>query len=361
MLRVTSVRRGPRWLRHPARLRRLRGGALVVGALLLAVLGTTACTRATTRQPPETTSTSSGTAYTFGVIGDVPYSKEQLQRLPGWIAEINDAHPAFVIHVGDIKEGGDDCTRDYYEAVRDVFASVDPALIYAPGDNDWADCHLKGAGRKDPLERLDVLRSTMYAVPGRSLGRHPIATISDAAHGYPENVTFTRGSVVIGVYHIVGSENGLEVWEDLGRSSVTLEADRAERERVVAAVRTVDQAFAAARAGSASTVVLASQANLFRDEARTDRLAPLVRTIASAARSFDGDVVLVTGDTHEYVEGDHPLAAGSPWLRRYGVDAPAPGLAHVVVPGDKDAGDGWVEFQVSDGEPTLTWQLRPYS
>ncbi len=301
-----------------------------------------------------------GTAYTFGVIGDLPYSKAQLKDLPGWIAAINAARPDFTVHVGDTKEGGDECTKGHDREIRDAFDSFDAALIFTPGDNDWADCHSKAAGRHDPLERLAELRSIFYPVPGRTLGKRPLAVT--AADGFPENVTFAQGGVRFAVVHLVGSRDGLEPWSDLGEKAVTPAQDRAERERVASDVAVLGAAFAQARAAGDRAVVVLTQANLFRDEAPTDRLRPVVEALVAGATGFAGQVVLVNGDTHEMVLGDHPLASGSRWLTAYGVSGSADGLTQVVVPGDKVAGQGWMEFAVHEagaGAP-VTWRLLPY-
>ncbi len=301
-----------------------------------------------------------GTAYTFGVIGDLPYSKAQLKDLPGWIATINAARPDFTVHVGDTKEGGDECTKGHYREIRDAFDTFDPALIFTPGDNDWADCHSSSAGRHDPLERLAELRSIFFPVPGRTLGERPLSVTASA--GFPENVTFARGGVRFAVIHLVGSRDGLEPWEDLGEKGVTSAQDRAERERVASDVAVLDAAFAQARAAGDRAVVVFTQANLFRDEAPTDRLRPVVQALVEGASGFSGQVVLVNGDTHEIVLGDHPLAPGSRWLRAYGVSGSAEELTQVIVPGDKAAGEGWMEFAVHEpgAAVPVSWRLLSY-
>lgn len=301
-----------------------------------------------------------GTAYTFGVIGDLPYSKAQLKKLPGWIGTINAAQPDFTVHVGDTKEGGDECTKGHYREIRDAFDTFDAALVFTPGDNDWADCHSTSAGRRDPLERLAELRSIFYPVPGRTLGGRPLSVTASA--GFPENVTFAQGGVRFAVIHLVGSSDGLEPWEDLGEKDVTPAQDRAERARVANDVAVLETAFAQARAAGDRAVVVLTQANLFREEAPTDRLRPVVQALLEGASAFPGQVVLVNGDTHETVLGDHPLARGSRWLTAYGVSGSADALTQVIVPGDKAAGEGWMEFAVHEpgsGEP-VSWRLRPY-
>ena len=59
-----------------------------------------------------------------------------------------------VVHVGDIHSGKQFCTQAYDQTVFNLWtAYVDP-LVYTPGDNEWADCHKAGRGRRH-LQRDD--------------------------------------------------------------------------------------------------------------------------------------------------------------------------------------------------------------
>ena len=43
----------------------------------------------------------------FGLFGDTPYSAGERAQLPGLMADMALADPAFVVHTGDFKSGGD--------------------------------------------------------------------------------------------------------------------------------------------------------------------------------------------------------------------------------------------------------------
>ncbi len=300
-------------------------------------------------------------SYSFAVIGDLPYSDRDLDDMSGWVNDINKADPAFTVHVGDVKTGPADCGDKYFAKIRREFDEFENGLIYTPGDNDWTDCHLKAAGEFDPLERLDALRELMYPKPGTSLGDHPLKMQSYLSDGFPENVTFSRDGVRFAVVHLVGSDNGLLPWKDLGEDKPTAAAKVEQQARTNNAVLVLRDAFRAAGANGDRAVVVLTQANLFRDDVRTDLLRPVVQELIDAADRFNGQVVLVNGDTHEYVEGDHPLEQGSPWLAKYDVNGSADELTQVVTEGDKSADKGWIEFTVdtTKKEP-ISWELHKY-
>lgn len=75
----------------------------------------------------------------FTVIGDVPYSFSETQKLPQQLTAM-DQRSAFIIHLGDIKGGGTQCEEKNYITVAGILrASIKPVFI-VPGDNEWNDC-----------------------------------------------------------------------------------------------------------------------------------------------------------------------------------------------------------------------------
>ena len=77
-------------------------------------------------------------SFRFMAIGDLPYHiPEDFVRFERMIKQINDADPAFTLHVGDIKSGSIPCSDEYYEKIKNYFDTFDKALIYTPGDNEW--------------------------------------------------------------------------------------------------------------------------------------------------------------------------------------------------------------------------------
>ena len=91
------------------------------------------------------------------VFGDSPYGTDapfggtttdtsQLQATPTFIDSINAADPQFVVHVGDIHSGKQNCTIAYDQKIYDLWTAFERPLVYTPGDNEWSDCHKVGEG-----------------------------------------------------------------------------------------------------------------------------------------------------------------------------------------------------------------------
>jgi hypothetical protein len=110
-------------------------------------------------------------AFTFGVIGDIPYGDAEIAKFPSRIQDINaDRDLGFVAHVGDIKNGSSVCSDGYFSYIRAQFDTFEHPLFFTPGDNEWVDCHRTNNGAYNPLERLDKLREVFFDEPGKTLG-----------------------------------------------------------------------------------------------------------------------------------------------------------------------------------------------
>ena len=80
----------------------------------------------------------------------------------------------------------------------------------------------------------------------------------------------------------------------------------------------------------------------------------IVQRIATRAKSFTGAVLLLQGDTHQYLT-DKPLAAGSP---ENGVTTTAPNVTRVVVEGETAA--EWLRLRVNPGAKAFfSWKRMP--
>ena len=156
----------------------------------LAVLATLAGAAAAPAQAADTTSDSSQ-AFTFGVIGDIPYGAAEIAKFPSHVQDLNaDQDLKFVAHVGDIKNGSSVCSDEYFAYIRSQFDTFTHPLVYTPGDNEWVDCHRTNNGAYNPLERLDKIREVFFNEPGKTLGATmPVKTQEKL--GLPEDVRFT--------------------------------------------------------------------------------------------------------------------------------------------------------------------------
>ena len=280
---------------------------------------------------------------TFALIGDMPYNAREAEAFDRLIDQMNaDRAVAFVLHVGDIKGGGEPCTDALIRSRFEQLQRIRTALVYTPGDNEWTDCHRPAAGRFNPLERLAFLRSLFFREPGRTSGGQPFAVETQgrvpAQREFVENVLFERERVVFATLHVVGSDNDLEPWRgiDPNDSRAAPRADRAAEveRRTAAAVNWIDHAFARARAARAAGVFVMMQANPRLDLPPTDPerapFEPVLARLAELAAAFGKPVVLAHGDLHQLII-DLPFADsarlpyapklkrvqtyGSPWVR----------------------------------------------
>ncbi|MEO7753975.1 MAG: metallophosphoesterase [Terracoccus sp.] len=299
----------------------------------------------------------------FVVIGDIPYGEAQIALLPSWVDRINsEPDVGFVVHVGDIKDRTVPCSDTYNRSIKAQFNRFRAPLVYTPGDNEWSDCP-DGGDAGGPAERLDAVRSTFFATPGRTLGKTPMKVTSDASNGYPENVLFCRNGAMFLTLNVVGSDNGLKPRGERTTPTTKQVAEAAARtEADVAHLRT---AFARARKECPGAVVVFQQADMFSpgpDGVRGTGPAPfedLVRALVAEARSFDGRVYLFNGDTHLY-RVDQPLATGSDWLGFYDV-LPVETLTQVTVDGDTASKDYLkVTLDETSTGKQLWWERVPY-
>ena len=111
--------------------------------------------------------------FTFAALGDTPYTRDEEERFPDLIAEMNREPLAFVVHVGDFKSARSHCSNELYLQRREWFGFSRHPFVFVPGDNEWTDCGRFLAGGYDPLERLRKLRELFFS-SGESLGQRPI-------------------------------------------------------------------------------------------------------------------------------------------------------------------------------------------
>ncbi|MBL8350516.1 MAG: hypothetical protein JNL87_09385 [Burkholderiaceae bacterium] len=244
-----------------------------------------------------------GDAFEFVALGDMPYGPDAMAG-PSYrhlIGMINDAAPAFSIHVGDFKDGLASCDDDEYQRQWSNFQRFAGALVYTPGDNDWFDCHRRG---DDPLERLQALRERFFA-RAQSLGQRPIALQRQSEQmpafaRYRENQRWLHRGVVFATFHTVGAYNGYD------GPAPAVRAEAGAREAANAAW--IREAFALAHRQRARALVLATQAEAMvypyldqRDRGVVRRpFASIGSVLLPLAEAAPIPVLLVHGDFHRY-------------------------------------------------------------
>lgn len=237
----------------------------------------------------------------FALIGDTPYNDQQVtNHFPNMIRELNAAHLEFVVHDGDIKSGTSPCTDELLKQRLAQFQTIRHPLVYTPGDNEWTDC---GRAGRDPLDALARVRE-LFTAGEESLGQRKIKLTRQSNHpefaAYRENVRWTRGGITFATLHIVGSKNNYTNAEFAARNAANL--------------AWLHEAFASARRERHRAVMLICQANPFPEIGSTNRVlpgfAPFVDALRRETLAFEGQVVLVHGDSH-YFRIDKPLLGPS--------------------------------------------------
>jgi hypothetical protein len=276
----------------------------------------------------------SSPSLSFVVIGDTPYDEEDrrmlldeaLPRIRDMAAE--GAAP-FVIHIGDYKGGGAECTAELDDAFERLRASLAPTpVLYTPGDNEWTDCDR----RTDPatgkpyseLQRLALVRQRFLAKPPAGVG----GLSYSRQRNFPEHQTWRASGVRFATLHAVGTENG--------RSFVTGVSDAeglAEVEaREAAALAWLNRAATAAKRERARALVIAMQADpvaahddktagspctgVSRERNPCDAFIQLRAALKAAAATFGGPVLLIHGDTDPFTLNQDLMESGSPNLWR---------------------------------------------
>lgn len=289
---------------------------------------------------------------TLAVYGDAPYGTSptdttETDATPAFIAAVN-ADPAvnLVVHVGDIHSGSQYCTEAYDRQVYGLWTQFSDPLIYTPGDNEWTDCNKKKEGggaynattgqidyvlaadgkpvdyaSGNPVANLELIRSIFFAKPGKTLGgRKQVlsqAMLYDRRYPsdqkYVENVMWTDADVLFVTINLPGgSNNDLDVW--YGAPTETAEQKQEREERSAADLRWLDLAFSAAKVLHHRGVVLVLQADMWDPEKGAAHQAgyePFVSSIASHTVAYGRSVLLLNGDSHEYLS-DNPLSAADP-------------------------------------------------
>lgn len=247
-----------------------------------------------------------GSRFSFAIVGDAPYNFFEEPVFVQMLKDIGKEDVAFVVHVGDFKSGSSPCSNEMFEDRKRMFQASRHPFIYVPGDNDWTDCHRRGAGGFDPLERLAKLRGMFYA-DDDSLGVGKLNLEHQSADPrfaeFRENLRWTFEGVLFIALNIPGSNN------NLGR---TREMDAEHERRSLANAAWLAQGFDLAGKKASAAVFVVIQANpdfemsfiLKRNKA--DGYAKFKKELLAHTLAFSGKVVLVHGDTHRF-QVDQPM------------------------------------------------------
>ncbi len=227
----------------------------------------------------------------FGLLGDVPYSEGEVERLERLIDDINAQPVAFVVHLGDIGASRSQACHDEWVQARKLqFGRIAHPFVLVPGDNEWSDC-------ADPLVRLARWRQLFCLTPS-----HPLK-VETQQGDFCEHVRWEAGGYVFITLNVPGSNNNVR------------HAEHAPR--MAAVLAWLEEGAQLAR--SHEGLVILMQANPFVTLPR-DGYAGLRERLERLGLERPGKAILVHGDTHFYRD-DEPLAGlrrievwGSPFV-----------------------------------------------
>ena len=232
----------------------------------------------------------------FALIGDVPYSDHDAQvSFPNMIREINRADVAFVVHDGDLKSGGTNCSEEILEERRKQFDTFEAPFVFIYGDNEWTDCPRNKNNRLTQEQWLEQLRR-VFSADEKSLGKYPmrLERQSEKFTEWRENVMWRTGEVLFVGLNMPGDKNNYGRPEYAPRNRANLEWMR--------------EAFREAQKMRALMIII--QANPHFDLARTNQLRigfnEFIDVLEEETIKFRKPVVLVHGDSH-YFRIDKPL------------------------------------------------------
>lgn len=258
--------------------------------------------------------------FDVALIGDVPYGAAAEPKYERMIADINKAGVAFTVHIGDTKSGSTRCDDAHYTKTLNWFNSFDNPLLYSIGDNEWTDCLRANNGGYDPLDRLALVRKTYFST-NMSLGRNPVQLMvqsDDPKYAlYSENRMLVKAPAVFATIHMMGSNNNLEYKTVQNAANPFYDNDKEYTARNAANLAWLHKAFQTARDTKSLGLMLFIQANVFESFMDTgvgsthSGFADFITALRDETKAFNGEVVLVSGDSH-YMRVDKPLTDNWP-------------------------------------------------
>jgi hypothetical protein len=230
--------------------------------------------------------------FELGLIGDVPYTVEEARKTEALFGEMDSEKLAFVVHVGDIRNGSSPCTGELFLREKERFEYSANPLVYVPGDNEWIGCERTGY---DPIERLERLREIFFE-GDESLGEETIPLTHQSAD-CPENMRWSYGGATFLSLNVPGPNN---------RDGASGEYET----RSEANLGWMREGFERAAAEESSALMIVLQANPGFELPPEERTGYNDLLAALEDETVDKPVVLVHGDTHT-LRIDKPMASST--------------------------------------------------
>jgi hypothetical protein len=267
-------------------------------------------------------------------------------------------------------------------------AGFDDPLVYTPGDNEWTDCNKSGEGGGiggdgyfdssqaghlpgDPLDNLAIVRSQFFATAGQTLGLNPANVVSQAVAGpkkyrsFVENVRWEQGGAMFVTLNLPGgSNNDATPWYLAAGASQRQLDEKALR--TAADLQWLADAYDVAESHGDRGLVIISQADMWDPEAGEpggaglDQYDSIVNKVATLTRAFDGQVLMLNGDSHVFQTGD-PLSSDSPLFKYHPQKKSVPNFTRIVVHGSTLPLE-WLKLTIDTSTPgVFSWQEMPVS
>lgn len=258
--------------------------------------------------------------YAFAVIGGTLQSSADealTQRLLDAIGR--DPDVSFIVYDGNLKSSKEACRDSLFETRHTLLETSKPALVFIPGQHDWTDCGTAEAGGYDPVERLDLLRQTLFA-DASSMGQNPIPLARESEvsrfRPYRENVRWLVGDTVFVGLNVPGPNNHFLY---AGGRNGEFE------DRVIANAFWLDHAAEYAKRRGARAIVVLVQGDFdperyerperfawlrFGHRSKRDGFMEFKRSLVKLAETFRGPVVVIHQDDDRSHTGfmiDQPL------------------------------------------------------
>ncbi len=248
-------------------------------------------------------------AQTIVILADTPYSDKEKQMLQGpdgiLYRLINAENPSVIMHLGDLKSGGDSCTNELLNEHKTLLSQVQPGrIIYTPGDNDWTDCDRAWLFNSfDELERLEYLTKLMFNTPP-SLSKN-LAGITKQPMQI-ENKLWINERLAISTLHIVGTSNGRDGIRKSDKKSAIKQVDNRDKANIEW-LKNIEE-----NSKSFDALIIGFQADIYQQEVlqsppctssssgKCDAFAIYRQAFQDLAKRINKPILISHGDTGEF-------------------------------------------------------------
>ena len=310
-----------------------------------------------------TLATAKNQPFSFALMGDQPYNDFLEPATDSLIKSINaDPSLQWILHVGDIKGGGEPCTDELLKRRIAQIQGSEKPLVYVPGDNEWTDCHRDSNGNYDSQERLGFLRQQAFT-QARTLGQKSFPVRQQTSQGFPEHLMWLQGSTLFIALNVPGSNNDLSNPASRKTTAKKVRQLFMDREKAIDSwLAQAEQLFTNTQSAPTETVI-AIQGNPIDGSGTAWNLDALLRTgngyesfmrrLSAYINNTGRPLLLAHGDTHRY-KWDKPD------LKDYGGTATSNALFYRVEGWGHPFVNSWVKITITPGNAS-PFEARSFS